>query len=166
MSTREVRSFDYVNHPYERVRAALRADAPRLFAIATRSAAERAGSVASELRVELGGIRVGAEVTISVDRIEEDAAGPASSRVTRIHLAWAAAHRPRLFPLMDAQLSVYPLTSTETQLDFAGRYDPPLGPLGDALDAVVGHRIAEASVHRFLADVAQHLREALAERPG
>ena len=161
MARREVRSFDYVNHPYESVRAALEADARQVFAAATRAAAERAGSVASELRVDIGGLRVAAEVAINVVRIEEDAPGPASSRVTRIHLQWEAAHRPGLFPLMDAELSVYPLTSTETQLDFAGRYDPPLGALGDALDAVVGHRIAEASVHRFLADVAQHLRETL-----
>jgi hypothetical protein len=58
------------------------------------------------------------------------------------------------------------LTATETQLDFAGRYQPPLGPLGSVLDAAIGHRIAEASVHRFVADVAQHLREIMAQADG
>jgi len=56
-------------------------------------------------------------------------------------------------------LSVYPLTATETQLDFVGRYDPPLGIVGGALDATVGHRIAQASVHRLITDVATYLRE-------
>ena len=81
------------------------------------------------------------------------------SPVTRIPIAWSAAQRAILFPIMNAELSVYPLTETETQLDFLGRYEPPLGIVGDALDATVGHRIAEASVHRLVADVANYLRE-------
>ena len=68
---------------------------------------------------------------------------------------------PRLFPLVKANLSIYPLTATETQLDFKGLYEPPLGPLGKALNAMVGHRIAEVSVHRFVSDVARYLRETL-----
>ena len=68
---------------------------------------------------------------------------------------------PRLFPLMKADLSIYPLTATETQLDFKGLYEPPLGLLGKAVNAMVGHRIAEVSVHRFVSDVAQYLRETL-----
>ena len=43
---------------------------------------------------------------------------------------------------MKADLSIYPLTATETQLHFKGLYEPPLGPLGKALNAMVGHRIA------------------------
>jgi hypothetical protein len=34
--------------------------------------------------------------------------------------------------------------------------------VGDAIDALVGHRVALASVHRFLADVAALLRSELA----
>jgi hypothetical protein len=62
---------------------------------------------------------------------------------------------------MKADLSIYPLTATETQLDFKGLYEPPLGLLGKAVNAMVGHRIAEVSVHRFVSDVAQYLRETL-----
>jgi hypothetical protein len=62
---------------------------------------------------------------------------------------------------MNARIAVYPLTSTETQLDFGGSYDPPLGVLGSAIDAAVGCRVAEASEHRFVADVAQCLRQTL-----
>jgi hypothetical protein len=65
---------------------------------------------------------------------------------------------------MKAELSVYPLTATETQLDFSGLYEPPLGVLGKAVNAVVGHRIAEVSVHRFVSEVAEYLRQALAKR--
>ncbi len=157
----EVRSFDYINQPYERVREALQADARELFRSATRAATSRAESVAAELRVSVGAIEVAAEVDIEILEIQDLARAPGASRGTRVRLEWRGTKRPGLFPLMNADLSIYPLTATETQLDFEGRYEPPLGPLGRAIDALVGHRIAEASVHRFVADVAQHLRERL-----
>ena len=69
---------------------------------------------------------------------------------------------PGLFPLMKAELSIYPLTANETQLDFLGHYEPPFGTLGKAMNAIAGHRIAEVSVHRFLGDVARYLRQTLA----
>ena len=84
-----------------------------------------------------------------------------SRPATRLQLEWEAARMPRLFPIMKANLSIYPLTATETQLDFKGVYEPPLGPLGEAVNAIVGHRIAEASVHRFVSDVAGYLRKTL-----
>lgn len=70
---------------------------------------------------------------------------------------------PRLFPLMKGELSIYPLTSTETRLHFSGVYEPPFGPLGKTLNAIVGHRIAEVSVHCFVDDVAGLHRQTLAE---
>ena len=160
--SREIRCFDYVNHPYARVRDALTKDAPALFRAATRAAASRAHSVASELRIDLGGIGVEADINISVQNIEERVSEASSAPVTRMQIEWEAATMPRLFPLMKAELSVYPLTATETQLDFQGVYEPPLGPLGKAMNAIVGHRIAEVSVHRFISDVAGYLRQALA----
>src|SRR6476660_9150106 len=99
-----------------------------------------------------------AEIAVTVGKISQSHDAPISP-VTRIPIAWSAAQRAILFPIMNAELSVYPLTETETQLDFLGRYEPPLGIVGDALDATVGHRIAEASVHRLVADVANYLRE-------
>jgi len=84
-----------------------------------------------------------------------------SGPTTRLHLEWEAARMPRLFPIMKADLSIYPITTTETQLDFKGLYEPPLGPLGKALNAIIGHRIAEASVHCFVSEVAGYLRKTL-----
>jgi hypothetical protein len=37
--------------------------------------------------------------------------------------------------------------------------------LGKAMNAVVGYRIAELSIHRFLADVAEYLRQRLPNKP-
>ena len=70
---------------------------------------------------------------------------------------------PNVFPLMKAELSIYPLTASETQLDFFGLYEPPFGAVGKAMNAIVGHRIAEVSVHRFVSDVTAYLRQILSK---
>jgi len=157
----EIRCYDYVNHPYDRVRDALREDAMAVFRGATKAAESRAQSVAAELRVDVGGIVIGADILISVNRIEEAPSPIGAGTSTCLELEWQAAAMPGLFPMMKAKLSVYPLTATETQLDFAGVYEPPLGPLGGLLNAAGGHRIAEASVHRFVNAVAERLRQTL-----
>jgi hypothetical protein len=163
MSTRrEIRSYDYVNHPYERVRDALKQNALTIFQSATKEAASRAQSVAAELHVDFGGIGVTTDIHISVKEVHEELGDAGTTRSLRLELEWEAATMPRLFPLMNGTLSVYPLTSTETQLDFFGIYEPPFGPAGKAMNALVGHRIAEASVHRFVGDIAGYLRQKLA----
>lgn len=153
-----LRCYDYVNRPYPQVRDLLIEDPLALFDAATRAASSRAESIASELCVDLGGIRVATEIKISLEDMDESFSRAMSVPVTRIQLAWRAAAMPHLFPIMKAEISVYPLTATETQLDFSGLYEPPLGVVGVALNAVIGHRIAEVSVHRFLGNVAHYLR--------
>lgn len=157
----EIHCYDYVNHPYSQVRDALSKDPLTLFRAATKAAASRAQSVAAELRVDVGGIGVEAEIMISVKSIEEKMQDSMSTPATRMQLEWESATMPHLFPLMKAEIAIYPLTATETQVDFQGTYEPPLGALGKAMNALVGHRIAEASVHRFVSDVAGYLRGAI-----
>jgi hypothetical protein len=158
---REIRCFDYVNQDYERVRNVLKREALAICQAATKTAASRAASVASELRVNIGGIEVSTDIKIALREIEEHLAETASGRSTVVKLEWEAARMPRLFPFMHAELAVYPLTATETQLELRGHYEPPLGAFGAAVNALVGHRIADVSVHRFLAEVAGHLRASL-----
>ena len=158
----EIRCYDYVNHSYAMVRDTLKRDALDVFRAATKAAASRAQTVAAELHVDLGGIGVKADIKISVKGIEEKIGDLTSGPATRLLLEWEAVTAPALFPFMKAELSIYPLTSTETQLDFGGLYEPPLGSLGRAINAVAGHRIAEASVHRFIDEVAEYLRKRLA----
>ena len=158
---RQIRSYDYVNQPYERVRDALKENAVTVFQAATKAAASRAHSVASELHVDFGGIGVKTDINISIKSVEEHLVDLASIPITRLQLTWEAATAPQLFPLMNGELSIYPLTATETQLDFFGIYEPPFGAVGKTMNAIVGHRIAEVSVHRFVNDVAGYLRQSL-----
>ena len=158
---RKIRCYDYVNHPYEQVRTALSKDAVAVFQSATKAAASRADSIASELRLDVGGIGIQTDIWVSVRNIElKDRAGM-SGPATRLQLEWEAARLPHLFPLMKAELTIYPLTATETQLDFNGLYELPFGSLGETLNAIVGHRVAKACVQRFISDVAEYLRKTL-----
>ena len=163
-ASHEIRCYDYVNHRYEQVRDALVADPVAVFHAATQAASSRAHTVAVALRVDIGGLEIAREVVVSVQNVVEEPGKGRTVPRTRIDLQWAAAKSPRWFPFMRAELAIYPLTSTETQLDLLGHYAPPLGALGSVIDALVGHRIAEASVHHLLADVAEHLRRSLATK--
>jgi hypothetical protein len=155
---RQLRSYEYVNHPYASVRDTLQADAHGILQRATSTAATRASDLGATLRVEVAGLELATDVSIAVTTIGEAEDPIGHHPVTRFHVAWQARRHTALFPIMEAQLSVYPLSADETQLDLLGHYRPPGGVVGNALDALVGHRIAEATVHRFLQDVADYLK--------
>jgi hypothetical protein len=63
-----------------------------------------------------------------------------------------------LFPVLDADLTIAPAGSG-TMLTLAGAYRPPLGPLGQALDRAILHRVAVATIRDFLARVAAQLAD-------
>jgi hypothetical protein len=153
---RTLRCYDYVPIPYATVREALRADTLAIFQGATQSAAARADELNASLRAGLGPFDVGVDAKIRIRGVTDEVS-PLGDMSTRIELAWTAARRAGLFPAMDAVLTVYPLSATETQLDLDGQYRPPMGAVGSALDALVGHRLAEAAVLRFLRDIAVYL---------
>jgi hypothetical protein len=62
-----------------------------------------------------------------------------------------------LFPVLDADIRLAPAEGHGTVLSMAGVYRPPLGALGQALDRAVLHRVAVATVRRFVAQVAAEI---------
>ena len=154
---RMVGCYQYVNRGYEDVGTLLRREPLDLLQRATTTASARARSLATSLRVELAGLEVSVDVRLHVRGIRdgETIAGVPS---LRIELTWEAIHNPALFPSMLAELLVRPLSARETQIEIQGVYWTPMGPIGTAFDAALGHHIAEAAVHRFLSDVVEQLR--------
>jgi len=55
-----------------------------------------------------------------------------------------------LFPVLDADITLTPYGSAASLLALSGAYRPPLGALGAALDRVVLHRVAEATIQDFV----------------
>jgi hypothetical protein len=158
----EIRCYQYVNRPYTAVSDAIVRDGGGLFERATHAAVGRAKDLVSTLHVEVAGVDIGKDVVIHVGRVDTAAAAPARmGAATTLDLEWRADKGAALFPTMHATLSLYPLADGETQLDLRGTYDPPGGVFGSVADKLVGKRIAEASVHRFLDDIARRLAEEL-----
>ena len=156
MTARTLSCYDYVNQPYLRVRDALAANPHYVFRHATAAATTQSAA----LHIRVGGIDIGADVAIRVAGIED--ACVYDRAATRLTLEWQAENHPGMFPAMTATLLIFPLSSTETQLELSGAYEPPLGKIGEVIDAAGLHRFAEASVTRFIQDVAGWLREELA----
>lgn len=154
-----VRSYQYVVLPYDRVRAALHNKGSSLIQTATRAASKRADDLASTLHVTAKGFDIGVGVDIRVDEAHDEQAVSLKSPVTRVKLGWKAVRGASLFPQLEGTLSAWPLSATETQIEIEGSYTPPLGVVGQALDNLLLHRIAEAAVHRFLEDVVEQLHQ-------
>ena len=159
MSQRKtVRCYGYVERPYEQVRALLHLQPLELLQRATNSASARANALIANLRVDVGGIEIGVDIRAHVKRVSDEEGVAGMTPVTRVDLGWEAARTPTFFPLMSARLSAWPITSSETQLELEGDYEPPLGVIGTAINAVLGHLVAEASVNRLLQDVLEKVR--------
>jgi len=160
MALLPLRVYEYVDRPYEDVLALVRRDPQALFRRATDVAQERAKTVAAGLKVAIAGVEIGAEVAIEVGEVET-IEGPPGAPGSAVFLQWRATRHASLFPTMNAKLSFYPISPSETQLDLDGSYEPPGGFFGVTADALVGHRIAEASVHSLLREVGARLSETL-----
>ena len=157
----ELHCYDYVNHDYASVREALLADPLAIFRDATTRGTGDAAK--SELRVTLGALELAAEIQIEIVSTWPSRS-PLGKPAQAITMTWKSPNRPGWFPTMSATLTCYALSSTETQLDFDGTYEPPLGVFGAAVDAVAMHRFAERAVANFVKEVATYLREEIGRR--
>ena len=63
----------------------------------------------------------------------------------------------RLFPALDADISLTPAGEHSARLSLAGVYRPPLAALGAGPDRAVFHKVADATVWSLLARVADVL---------
>lgn len=76
---------------------------------------------------------------------------------TIIPLAWEATGPSGLFPRLEGQLRVREVDTERTEVNFTGRYRPPLGRAGQVLDDVVLARVARATIRSLLGRVADAL---------
>ncbi len=72
-----------------------------------------------------------------------------------INLTWDP--DDRFVPKYTGVLSGAILEDGSSRLTLAGKYGVPLGPVGAVFDAILGRRIAAATVHAFLADIKEFI---------
>lgn len=151
----------YVDRPYEAVRNLLRSRAGDVLQRATMAAGERAQGLIARLRVGAAGLEVGVDVRVEANERPTEPAVAGLPEISHIGLTWRAARAEGLFPSMAGDLSLTPISFADTRIAFEGAYTPPFSRVGQALDALIGHRIAEASVQRLVDDLVAQLRREL-----
>jgi hypothetical protein len=75
----------------------------------------------------------------------------------------AAGSGSGLLPVLDADIWLTPAGEHHTLLTLTGSYRPPFGRVGEAVDRAVMHRVAAATVRKFLASVAAVLTRQVTE---
>lgn len=147
--------FVHVERPFEEVEPALLRMLPGL-----RGWAEEAYRDGERLRARIG--PAGPEGTVAKS-VRIQVGRPARGATeTWVPLSWEATGAPGLFPRMGADIVIARMGPELTQVALRGSYRVPLGALGRALDRMLLHRVAEASVKRFVDRIGEALRKAQA----
>jgi hypothetical protein len=113
-------------------------------------------AVMAEVGFPLAGPRLGKQVEIELGVPVET-----PSR-TWLPLIWKATGAEGFFPALEGELEAAPLGKELTQIGLSARYKPPFGMLGNTLDRIFLHRVAEATVHDFIQRVAAAMEAQLA----
>ena len=74
-----------------------------------------------------------------------------------VPMLWEPAALERLLPTLDADIELFSLGDGHCRLSLSGRYRAPLAQFGVAIDRLAMHRLAEAAVRHFLAEISETL---------
>jgi hypothetical protein len=101
-----------------------------------------------------GSARVGVAGISRLVRVQtRDLAGTTDS--AGLAIRWEAdGSGSRLFPVLDADVRLAPAGEHLTLLTLTGSYRPPFGRPGEVVDRAIMHRVATATVRKFLANMA------------
>lgn len=75
-----------------------------------------------------------------------------------IPISWKPTFGRKILPVMNGKVDVSPVSTDETRLTVSGMYEPPLGRLGEQLDEVLMHNVAEGTVKELAELIAQRLQ--------
>jgi hypothetical protein len=108
------------------------------------AAQERGDGLLTEVGVGPLGPRLARRVTVQVG------APVQFPSMTSLPLTWEPVGLEGLLRRLDANIELGFLGEDRTQLAISARYRPPLGVVGQAVDRVLLHRVAEATLKDFL----------------
>lgn len=76
---------------------------------------------------------------------------------TEIPVTWRATFPQKLFPVLVGKVELAPIDPRYTRLTVSGVYQPPLGRIGEQLNEVLMHNVAEATVRDLAESIAQRI---------
>jgi len=103
------------------------------------------------MTLPVAGLPVGKDVEVQLD-CPFDGNG-----VVSLPVRWKATWPSGAYPCFDGELELTRQTDGSAELWLVGRYRPPLGTIGKALDRVVLHPLAGDSVRHMLDTIASRL---------
>ena len=139
-----VRYFVVLPLPAAQVERALLDHPPGWLAEMAGAAQQRGDELLTEVGVGPLGPRLGRRVAIELG------APVRVPSMTSLTLTWGPIGLEGLLPRLDADIELGSLGEDRTQLAISARYRPPLGGVGRAVDRVLLHRVAEATLKDFL----------------
>jgi hypothetical protein len=139
-----IRYYIELSLPVAKVEQALVSSPAGWLSTMAGQAQARGDGLLSEVGVGPLGIRLQRQVRI---RLGEPIQFPS---MTSLPLTWEPVGLEGVLPQLDANLELGSLGEDRTQLAISARYRPPLGVVGRAVDRVLLHRVAEATVKDFL----------------
>jgi hypothetical protein len=77
---------------------------------------------------------------------------------TVVPLRWSTGAEHSPLPSMEGDIELAPFGPDASHLAMSGRYTPPYGAIGEALDRALLNRVAEATVRDFVQRVAERIR--------
>jgi hypothetical protein len=160
--TRDLHAYAYVDVPFDLASRLFAENAEAVLKHATDDVAEEAGKLSRTLKVNVGGFDVAKDVEVLIGEFE-----PAQMTRSSVPIEWHAENGRLLFPTLKARLDIVAVSLDPplTQIELTGTYDPPGGAIGAGADRLLLHRLAEATVYRFVHDIAMELRDLVDELP-
>ena len=76
---------------------------------------------------------------------------------TEIPVTWRATFPQKLFPVLVGKIELAPIDPSVTRLTVSGVYQPPLGKIGEQLNDVLMHNVAEGTVKDLAESIAQRV---------
>jgi hypothetical protein len=139
-----VRYFIEVPLPAAQVERSLLASPSEWLSAVAGAAQERGDGLLAEVGVGPLGTRLRRRVQL---RLGAPVRFPS---MTSLPLTWEPVGLEGLLPRLDASIELGSLGEDRTQLAISARYRPPLGAVGQVIDRILLHRVAEATVKDFL----------------
>jgi len=98
------------------------------------------------------GLPVGKDVEVELDEVFD------GNGVVSLPVRWKATWPSAAFPSFDGELELTRMIDGSAELWLLGRYQPPLGAIGRALDRTVLHTLAHDGVRQLLDTIASRLQ--------
>jgi hypothetical protein len=148
-------AYAYVEAPFDTITALLAGDPTAVLQRATTEAASAAKPLARTMGVELAGHAVAETVTVMPGRFR-----PTGLTTCTMTLTWEVPSGRLLFPHLTAELEVCAvvLDPPLVQVTVRATYEPPAAVLQAGADRMMLKHLAEATLHRFVHEVADGIR--------